>query len=251
MGINMSGRKPERKRIRARFCTLWLLLSLTIVSVPGDTWTSRGLQARGAQKDKRSELFKKAEGYYFKKRYFIALRLLKKVLEEEPENAKAYSYTGDIYLVTGKLKLAEEHLQIAADLAKRPARELYRLGQVRYLKKDAPGALAAYQKALKLEPTLHVCRFQMGMVYLKLVRNKAEVIKHWEEYRKLSPEDPQGPAIDRALVILKRKDYVIPGNEKPVKIPGGTDSEAASKKADPAKEKVNNKTEDIIEIDDL
>ena len=37
----------------------------------------------------------------------------------------------------------------------------------------------------------------------------------------------------------------------PIILPPGTDSRVPDKQADPAKEKENNKTEDIIEIDDL
>ncbi len=194
-------------------------------------------------------LLKKAENHYFKRRHYIALRILQRVVEKDPENSRAYSYIGDIYLMRGKLEKAEENLRIAAELSDKKDREFYRLGQVLYMKKDAKGALKAYGQALKHNPRLYTARFQMGLVHFKLLKDKKGTIEHWSAFRKLQPKDPQGPAIDRALALLRNRDYRIPGSK--IELPKSTDSRVPYKKADPAKQKVNNKKADVINIDDL
>ena len=206
------------------------------------------LHLSGAPQKKESKMLKKAENHYFHKRYYIASRILNRIIEMNPENAIAYSYLGDIYLTIGKLNKAEENIRIAIELSRYPDKELFRLGQILYLKKKPTGALNAFRKALKINPGLHSCRFQMGLTYLKLLYNKKKTIEHWIAFRKLSPDDPQGPVIDRAIAILRRKDYVL---KKEIVLPEGTDTRIPYKKGKPTGEKKVNKKEDIINIDDL
>lgn len=201
-----------------------------------------------------NSLLKKAEGHYFNKKYYTALRLLKRYIDYDPENHKAYSYLGDIYLQIRKLDKAEESFRIASELTETPDREFYRIGQVLFLKKQGKKSLQAFQKAYKLNPAMSICYFQIGMVYLQLLRNKEQTIHYWSTFRQIAPDDPQGPEIDRALAILRQKDFRLPtaGKKIPdILIPIGSESRVPYKKSGPEKEKINNKSEDIIEIDDL
>ena len=278
--------------LSAFFCTALLSCAL-LFPAPGPFSPSVSLQAAPGP----GTLLRKAEEHFFKKRFHIARRLLLRVIQADPENHKAYAYLGDIYLLEKKLNQALENFRIAAELSPRPAREYFRLGQTLYLKEDARGALGAYKKAYKLEPQMHSCLFQMGMVELELRRNKKNTIAYWESFRRLAPRDPQGPDIDRALAILKRKGFklpprnksaagkggpgcaalrpcvivkggkggggivVIPGTGKSggktagkngtIVIPEGSNTSRPDKKAGQEKEKVNNKTETVINGDDI
>lgn len=233
-----------------------------------------------------SKLFDKACLFYSQKKYYNALKLFEIVVSNEPENYKAISYLGDLQLITGKLDKAEETFHVASEISQSPFREFYRLGQLHFLKKNATESIKYFQQAYKLNPKLHISQFQIGLVYYKISRNKEKTIHHWTLFRKLAPNDPQGPEIDKALAILMRKDFKFPkdtddnsackiplpdcrssspccngisgggqpgeGTEnRPFSVPSGENNRVPYKKADPAKEKEHNKAEDIIELDDL
>lgn len=199
------------------------------------------------------ELLQRAEEHFFQGRFNIALRLFETVIEKAPENALAYRYAGDIHLKRGESERALEYFQIARELSGEPAEEWFRIGQAYYLKKDATRALEAFARARSLKPDLLFCLFYEGLVHFRLERDKAATIASWEEFRRLAPDDAQGPAIDAALAILRRADYEIPdfaAEEKPP-LPEASDSRVRYMPAKPAEERTDNKTEDIITPDDL
>ncbi|MCB1173447.1 MAG: tetratricopeptide repeat protein [Leptospiraceae bacterium] len=198
-------------------------------------------------------LLVRAEEHYFAERYHIALKLLKRVLDAEPENIQAYLYAGDIYLMQQNYGLAEEQFQIARELSKNPYKEWFRLGQVRLLRKDADQALAAFRESYKLRPDMHSNLFYMGMVYYQLKRDKAETIKAWREFRKLSPNDPQGPAIDKALVLIEKPDFQFPARDEGpcIQLNTAAETRQSYKPGENEKPKENNQTQGITEEDDL
>lgn len=203
--------------------------------------------------EKEHPLLKRAEDHFFHKRYNIALKLLKIILNESPENIMAYLYAGDIYLIQHNFGLAEEQFSIAKELSKNPAREYFRLGQTRFLRKNKEGALAAFQKSLKAHPEMHINHFYIGMVYYHLFRDKEKTIKAWTIFRERQPNDPQGPKIDQALKLLKSPGFQFPAiqSDPCIGIPENKDSRALYKPGENEKEKSNNKTESIQEVDEL
>lgn len=199
------------------------------------------------------ELLQRAEEHFFQARFNIALRLFETVIEQAPENALAYRYAGDIHLKRGETDRALEYFEIARELSGEPAEEWFRIGQAQYLKKDATRALEAFARARSLKPDLHFCLFYEGLVHFRLERNKAATIASWEEFRRVAPDDAQGPAIDAALAILRRADYEIPdfAAEDNPPLPEASDSRVRYMPAKPAEERTDNQTEDIITPDDL
>lgn len=202
-------------------------------------------------------LLVRAEEHYYRGRYHIALKLFQLVIEREPEHALAYRYAGDIYLKRRELDLAEEHLQIARELSEHPQKEWFRLGQVAYLRGNAEDAQKAFETALELRPDFVICRFYLGFVSYRLKRDKTETILHWEEYRRLAPDDPQGPAIDRALVILRDPAYEIPeftekdGEPALPESADGADTRVPYQPGRDETEKSDNTGEELININDL
>jgi len=173
--------------------------------------TSLQAQSTLPQVDESKEaLIKKIQTHYYYGRYRTALQLLEQLRQKDPEIPLLYSLSGDIYLILGELDRAEENIRIAIELSNRQDREYFRLGQVLYMKKKGPEAMEAFEKALKVNPQLNIVLFYQGLVQLFLFRNKEKTIEFWTAFRKASPDDPQGPEIDRALAILARPDYTIP-----------------------------------------
>ena len=201
----------------------------------------------------RSELMDRAMEHYFAKRYHVARRLFERVLEEEPENHEAYLYSGDIYLVLGEYERAEENYQIALDLSPEPARELFRLGQARYLSDRADEAADAFLWALKANPEMRLCYFYLGLIEYHLRHNREKTISYWEKYREVYPDDPQGPAIDRALELLRDPAFPMPGEEEngEPQIPGADAPVVEYRPGDPETERIHNESFSIIERDEL
>lgn len=197
-----------------------------------------------------AELIRRAEDHYFQKRFRTALILFKQARQQEPENPVIYTYMGDIYLIIGSLPEAEESFRVAVELTKEPSREYFRLGQVLYLRKKPVEALAAYKTALEKDPNYAVCRFQMGLVYFYLLKDKDKTISEWSQYITLAPDDPQKPEIQKAIDILKTPGFKFPVDpaDVPVKIPDP--SRIPYMKGDEEKEKENNQTENIIQKDE-
>lgn len=195
------------------------------------------------------ELLARAEQHFFAKRYHIALKLFERVTEREPETALAYRYAGDIYLMWRELDAAEKNFQIARELSPYPEEESFRLGQVYYLQSNADAAMQAFEAALEARPNFHLCHFYLGLIAYGLKRDKDATITHWETYRRLAPDDAQGPQIDRALELLKAPNFSFAGEKD--KIPEGTDSRVPYMPGRSEDEKSDNKGESIIELDDL
>ncbi|MBI3396179.1 MAG: tetratricopeptide repeat protein [Spirochaetia bacterium] len=194
-------------------------------------------------------LIKRAEEHFFQKRFRTALVYLRQARDIDPENPVIHSYMGDVYLVTGSLDEAEECFRTALELTKEPAREYFRLGQVLYLKKKPEAALAAYKSALEKNPGLAAARFQMGLVYY-MMRDKEKTVAEWKEFLRLLPEDPQRPDIERAIALLSSKDFQFPADDK-AKLPDPASSRIPYMKGDTETERESNKTENIIQKDDL
>lgn len=159
-------------------------------------------------------LLDKAQKHILEGRFRVAEKILERVKTIDPENSMAYSLAGDIHLMTDELDRAEKDYLLALELSDRKDREYFRLGQLYYLKKNGDEAIKYFVKAMNENPGLYTCRFYIGMVQLTIKRDKEKTIEQWEAYRKLTPDDPQGPEIDKAIALLKQKDFQLPPPEQ-------------------------------------
>ena len=161
------------------------------------------------QKAYIKKIMRRAEEHFFKKRYNVALKLFQSVIQKDPENPRAYRYAGDVYLIQRKLKEAKEHFEVARELSPEPQKEWLRIAQVYILSEKSAPALAALNKALSLQPEMYLCHFYLGLVYYNLLRDKKNTIRHWEIYRD-HVKGEERRKIERALEILRRKDFKFP-----------------------------------------
>ena len=198
-----------------------------------------------------AKLFGRAEQHYFKKNFHTAAELLKRVVEADPEHAQAHAYLGDVYLVERDADRAISHIRIAIELSKDPSREWFRLGQALYLKGDAARALDAYARAYRGDPQLHEVHFQTGAVHLHLLRDAKATVRDWLNFRRLRPDDPQGPAIDRAIHLLQDPNFKLPGPGNEPCLPGASDSRVPDRKPAPSESKEDNRTKEIIPVEEL
>jgi hypothetical protein len=92
-----------------------------------------------------------------------------------------------------------------------------------------------------------------------LQRDKNGTIRHWEEYIKSAPEDPQYDRIRRAIELLRDPNFIIPPADSDISLEealqlGGSmlkerDRRAEDKKAGHEDKKTKNKFEDIYKDD--
>jgi len=217
-----------------------------------------------SQQSGNEDDFKKAEIYFFQNKYGASKQLLLQVIKTSPSHPKAFSYLGDISLVSEQYDEALQYYQIAKDLSANPGMEFFRMGQI-YIKLKKPDeAIKAFQTAVELNSSLKQSYFQVGYVWLVLKREKQHTIEYWQKYLDIAPQDPQYEDIKRAIALLSEEDFVIPDIGSDVSLEealmlGGKTIEAEranakDKTAGNEKEKTSNRTEGLLDkapIDDL
>jgi tetratricopeptide (TPR) repeat protein len=234
------------------------IVTLTVSTLLAFSGTAFSQAAADPAKD---EGFKKASKYFFQKKYDMAELLLQEELKKNPENGLAYSYLGDIFLQKKQLDAALALYQKAVELKNDTSEDYFRIGQIYYYKQLADLSLKNYLKAVEANPKLTFCHYQIGLVHLMLRREKQDVIKSWETYLRLAPEDPQYEKIRRAIEILKNPNFDLPPVGSDISIEealhlGGsvlqkTEIKTEDKSAGDEKMKTVHKTEDIYRDDSL
>jgi len=219
------------------------------------------LSALSQAESKDDELFKKAMSYFFQKKFEMAEIMLQSVIKKDPENALAYSYLGDIFLIKKRYDGALTLYSRALDIKPGSAENYFRLGQIYYYKRMGEPAIENFQKALEMDSKLKFSYYHIGLTYLMLQRDKQNTIKNWETYITKAPEDPQYESIRRAIELLRDPNFVIPPEGSEISIQealllGGAtlkkpDRQATDKKAGHADKKTKKKIEGIYLDDDL
>ena len=210
---------------------------------------------------KQDDLFTRASNSFFQKKFEMAEVLLQEVIKQEPGNALAYSYLGDIYLKKKLYDGASGLYLKSIEIDPQIAENYFRLGQINYIKKEPDPALENFNKALAMDNSLKFTYYQVGLTYLMLVRNKEKTIENWETYIKLSPEDPQYSSIKRVIELLKDPNFILPepgsnvAIEEVLLLGGATldtqDRTGENKKADHESKKSKDIIENIYTDDDL
>jgi tetratricopeptide (TPR) repeat protein len=205
--------------------------------------------------------YKKAMKYFFERKFEMAQILLQESLKKDPENKKAYSYLGDIFLYKKRYDAALNLYKKALDLDPDYGENYFRIGQIYYYKKNGTQSIRFFQQAVNTDKRIKFAYFHMGLAYLMLERNKYKTIDNWERYLAIAPEDPQYENIRRAIELLRDPNFKLPPKGSEVSIEealhlGGItlekiDKKAKDKSAGHEKMKSNKKLEEIFIDDDL
>jgi tetratricopeptide (TPR) repeat protein len=216
------------------------------------------LYAQNREKEETS--YQKGVRYFYQNKFEMAVILLQEAIKADPENALAYSYLGDIFLGKKRYDGAMDLYRKALDLKPGSAENHFRLGQVYYYKSLGNLSIESYQKAYELDSSLKFVKYQIGLSYLMLERDKENTIRYWEEYIRIAPEDPQYEKIKRVIELLKDPNFKLPPPGSEVSIEealmlGGstltkTERKAEDKKAGDESKKTKEKYEGLY-LDDL
>lgn len=219
------------------------------------------IPAYSASDSDKESTFEKAQRYYFQRKFEIAELLLQQALKENPENEKAYSYLGDIFLEKKRYDGALKLYQRALDLDPDNAENLFRMGQIYYYKKEGQKALQYFKSAFAADPSLKFAYYHVGLTNLMLLRDKQETIDAWEKFLSIAPEDPQYEKIKRVIELLRDPNFKLPppgsdiSIEEALHLGGVTLQEkertTEDRKAGHEKKKTREKFEEIYRDDDL
>ncbi len=209
----------------------------------------------------KSANLKRAEKLYFSKKYETAAALLRKIVDDEPENGRANSLLGDVYYLQGFHEKALSHLMRASELNENKAPDLFRLGQA-YEKLGKPKeAVRSYLKAYEQDETMKEALFHTGFVYLSLERNKKKTIEYWQRFVDEAATDPQREKVATVLKFLRDPNFVLPDKGSPISLeealllggatgPGETQT-GADKSAGHEKAKEKNDGKELLDDDTL
>lgn len=168
------------------------------------------VSAAGIRADAPSDgLFKKAEEYFFQKKYEMAEKLLQQVAEAE-KNPLAYSYLGDISLLHRQYQEAIRYYNLALQNSSKPGNEYFRLGQVYLELRKGDEALNNFLQAYNNDPTNKPSLYEIGYVYLMYKRDKHKTIEYWKRFLAEAPQDYQYEQIKKAIAMLEDEKCEIP-----------------------------------------
>ncbi|HRP68509.1 MAG TPA: CDC27 family protein [Turneriella sp.] len=166
----------------------------------------------------KSPALKRAEKFYFSKKYETAAALLRKIIDDEPENGRANSLLGDVYYLQGHYKKAVSHLLRATELNESKANDFFRLGQTYIKLNQSKEALSAFQKAYENDDKMKSALFMSGFVYLSLERNKKKTIEFWQRFVDEATHDPQREKVATVLKYLSDPNFVLPNKNSPISL---------------------------------
>jgi len=211
-----------------------------------------------AQPSKSAGL-KKAEKLFFAKKYETSAALLRKIVEDEPENGRANSLLGDIYYMQGHYDKALSHLTRASELNENKAADFFRLGQTYEKMKRSKEAIRCYLKAYELDESMKESLFQAGFVYLSHERNKKKTIEYWQRFVDEALQDPQREKVATVLKFLNDPNFILPDKNSPISLEealmlGGAGSASETKTGEDKgagheKEKENNTSKELLDDD--
>ena len=211
-----------------------------------------------AEEDKE---YKRAEKYFFEKKFRNAKDILLKIITQKTDHTKAISLLGDIYLFQKNYREAISQYRKAIELSREPSIEYFRLGQA-YLELDQDQiSKGSFQKAYTQNPGLKRALFQIGYIALFFERDKKQTIQYWKQFIREAPDDPQYEKVKRAIALLEDPNFKIPPKGSDISLQealllGTDDLKAKSvntkdKKAGNEKSKTSNKTKELLEDEEL
>jgi len=209
----------------------------------------------------KEALFKKAQSYFFNKKFEMAEAYLLDVVQKDPENALAYSYLGDLFLLKKKYDAALTMYKRAIDIKPSIAENYFRIGQIYYYQKEGKLSIENFKKSVSLDNQIKIAFYHIGLSYLMLERDKENTITNWETFLRMVPEDPQYEKIRRVIELLRDPKFKLPpkGSKESIEealFLGGitlenVERQTTDTKAGHEQKKSTKKIEDIYSDDDL
>src|SRR5208283_5421131 len=132
-----------------------------------------------------------------------AAPLLEK-LKANPKDAVTLNQLGILYRATHQFKEAEGYFEKSLAIDPKNADARVDLASCLYYSGDADGALTQLNKALTYDPKHAGALMNLGIIELKSKNNVSGAVAAWEKLLKLNPDFPQKEAVQKMIDAAKQ-----------------------------------------------
>jgi tetratricopeptide (TPR) repeat protein len=147
--------------------------------------------------------FVKAEEYFDKGKFEMALLFYNRAIEARPDNVRAYFNRGRIRLYNKDFASAESDFKRVLDIEPKRTEVHYYLGCAQAGAGEGDAAVESFGRVPKKDKNYASVFLNLGNVHLALRKDKDQTIVNWEKFLELRPEDEQAENIRKALICLK------------------------------------------------
>jgi len=131
-----------------------------------------------------------------------AILHLKSAVKLNPHQSRTYFNLGSIYLKTKDYRQAIDYNQMAIEHNPDHLKAYINLGNAQFQLNELDQAKATFEKALLKNPALAGIHRNLGIVYSQKDRNPSKAISHFQEYLRLSPNQPDVAQIQSMIQAL-------------------------------------------------
>ena len=131
-----------------------------------------------------------------------AILHLKSAVKLNPYQSRVYFSLGSIYLKTKDYRQAIDYNQMAIEHNPDHLKAYINLGNAQFQLNELDQAKATFEKALLKNPALAGIHRNLGIVYSQKDRNPSKAISHFQEYLRLSPNQPDVAQIQSMIQAL-------------------------------------------------
>jgi len=136
----------------------------------------------------RSMLFQQS------RRWSDAAGELERLVAQQPERVEAFGDLATLYLQTGDTAAATDALTRGEAAGFRSGEHHYSLGARLYRDKEYDQAVAAFERALEIEPELAKAERSLGAAFDRLDRRE-DAVEHLQRYLELAPAAPDAERV--------------------------------------------------------
>ena len=132
-----------------------------------------------------------------------AILHLKSAVKLNPYQSRTYFNLGSIYLKTKDYRQAIDYNQMAIENNPDHLKAYINLGTAQFQLNELDQAQATFEKALLKNPALAGIHRNLGMIFFEKNKNSDKAILHFQEYLRLSPNQPDVAQIQSMIQALR------------------------------------------------
>jgi len=134
-------------------------------------------------------------------------------LKEHPNDTSLLAKLGDTYLAAQQFQSAQKYYERSLAVKAVDPAVLTQLASSYYYLGDADKAIAALQRALEIDPGYANALYNLGMMRWQVKSDPKGAIAAWEKLLKMNPNHPKRAQVERMIARAKQHLNVPPGTK--------------------------------------